>query len=99
MIKVGLVVGGVSLLAALIVIAVLAVNYRVTARYLQVTWFGLPIGGCGWTRSATSGPPPYFGPSIGPTRSKSGIAGSSSASGADLQEPRHHTEKSLRVPR
>jgi len=43
MIKVGLVVGGVSLLAALIVIAVLAVNYRVTARYLQVTWFGLPI--------------------------------------------------------
>lgn len=41
--KIVLVVGGVLLFAALCVLAVLAINYRITARYLQVTWLGIPI--------------------------------------------------------
>jgi hypothetical protein len=41
--KIALVIGGVLVGSTLGVMAVLAINYRVTARYLQVTWLRIPI--------------------------------------------------------
>jgi hypothetical protein len=41
--KIALVIGGVLACAILAVLAILAINYRVTARHLQVTWLGIPI--------------------------------------------------------
>jgi hypothetical protein len=41
--KIAIVIGGVLVCATLGVLAVLAINYRVTARHLQVTWLRIPI--------------------------------------------------------